>query len=81
MQKEIVISGCSFDVCFKTVEYRVILVYRPSMLFSPKVDQDHKMQAVTYILSSLSTIEDTTFILGDLHLPSIDLINPVQNKT
>ena len=74
----IIISGCDIvcvDIYFKSVKYRFILVYRPPMLFLPKVDQDHEMQVLTQILSSLSATKDTTFILGDFNLPNIDWIN------
>ena len=74
----IVVSGCDiicFDIYLKFAKYRVILVYRPPVLFLPKVEQVHKMQALTQILSSLSATKDTTFILGDFNLPNIDWIN------
>ena len=72
------VSGCDiicFDIYFKIAKYRFILVYRPPVLFLPKVDQVHKMQALTQILSSLSATKATTFILGDFNLPNIDWIN------
>ena len=74
----IVVSGCDitcFDIYFKSAKYRFILVYRPPVLFLPKVDQVHKIQALTLILSSLSATKDTTFILGDVNLPNIDWTN------
>ena len=61
-----------FDLCFKLTKYRMILVYRPPNVASPRSQKQLQIAALTSILSILSNCGYTTLIFGDFNMPDID---------
>ena len=61
-----------FDLCFKLTKYRMILVYRPPNVTSPRSQKQFQIAALTSILSILSNCGYTTLIFGDFNMPDID---------